>query len=188
MLALGLSSAPALAANPPYVAPPPQNPFTQPHPYVNPFASPGWGPSRTDMGVDWVPSRRLPVVAIGDAFILGSDHHAHWPGHRFIWYQLLDGSHAGDVVYVAENLRQLVPAGTFVQAGHQIAVALPSFPYSEWGWADGYGSPLAYPCYSFDGKQTTAGKEMARFMMSLGAGVYSQPGPGPDAPQGKHCH
>ena len=106
-------------------------PFTQPHPYVNPFTSPGWGPSRTDMGVDWVPSRRLPVVAIGDAFILGSDHHAHWPGHRFIWYQLLDGSHAGDVVYVAENLRQLVPAGTFVQAGQQIYLWVYGYNFAE---------------------------------------------------------
>jgi hypothetical protein len=154
--------------------------------YVNPFASPGWAPSRTDMGVDWVPTRTMPVLAIGDAVVLGSDWHAPWPGGRFIYYQLLDGSHAGDIVYVAENLRHLIPAGTKVQAGQQIAVALPGYPWSEWGWADQYGSPRAYPCYK-DGHQTNSGKEMARFLQSLGATVYDRPGPGSDQPSGKRC-
>jgi hypothetical protein len=151
--------------------------------YVNPFADPGWQPSRTDMGVDWVPVKPLPVLAIGNAIILGSDRHASWPGHRLIWYQLLDGSHAGDVIYVAENLRHLVPAGTRVRAGQQIAVALPSSPWTEWGWADQYGSPIAYPCYH-EGRQTRAGKRMARFLQALGATPLDNPGPGPDTPNG----
>lgn len=154
--------------------------------YINPFTDPGWSPARTDMGVDWIPSRPEPVLAIGDAVVLGADWHAGWPGGRIIWYQLLDGSHAGDIVYVAENLRHLVPAGTQVRAGDQIAVALPSYPWTEWGWADQYGSPRAYPCYK-EGAQTNAGKEMARFMQSLGAQVYDDPGPGPDHPFGKLC-
>jgi hypothetical protein len=154
--------------------------------YVNPFAGSGWEPARTDMGVDWIPTRPLPVLAIGDALILGADWHAPWPGHRFIYYQLLDGSHAGDIVYVAENLRHLAPAGTKVRAGQQIAVALPGYPWSEWGWADQYGSPRALPCYK-DGRQTNSGKEMARFLRSLGATVYDNPGPGSDQPSGKRC-
>jgi hypothetical protein len=154
--------------------------------YINPFAAPGWSPSRTDMGVDWIPSRPLPVLAIGNAVILGADWHASWPGGRFIYYQLLDGSHAGDVVYVAENLRHLIPVGTKVHAGQQIAVALPGYPYTEWGWADQYGSPRAYPCYK-DGAQTNSGKQMARFLQSLGATVYNVPGPGSDRPSGKPC-
>jgi hypothetical protein len=195
-LALAISSATAYADGLPYTnplpgnpvgQPLPPNPFTQPHPYVNPFADPAWQPSRVDMGVDWVPARPLPVLAIGDALILGADAHAGWPGHRIIWYQLLDGSHAGDVVYVAENLRHFLRPGTYVRAGEKIAVALPSYPYTEWGWADSYGSPRAYPCYNVDGKQTRAGKEMARFMRSLGAQPFLPPGPGPDKPQGKRC-
>jgi hypothetical protein len=80
--------------------------------YIDPFAASGWYPARTDMGVDWFVTRRLPVLAIGDAVILGSDsHNSGWPGGHFIWYQLLDGSHAGDVIYVAEHLTQLLPAG-----------------------------------------------------------------------------
>jgi hypothetical protein len=154
--------------------------------YVDPFAADGWAPARTDMGVDWVATRPLPVLAIGDAVILGSESHASWPGHHLIWYQLLDGSHAGDVVYVAEHLKHLLPAGTHVRAGQKIAEALPGYPYTEWGWADAYGSPRAYPCYH-EGRQTHSGKEMARFMQALGAQVADTPGRGSDAPFGKLC-
>jgi hypothetical protein len=186
-LTASISPATAAAAGLPYVNPLPPDPFTHAVSYVNPFTNPAWSPARTDMGVDWIAQRRLPVAAIGDALILGSDSHADWPGGRIIWYQLLDGSHAGDVVYVAENLRHLVKASSYVRAGQQIALALPSYPYTEWGWADGYGSPIAYPCYKVDGTQTRAGKEMARFMESLGATTYDAPGPGPSKPQGKVC-
>ncbi len=151
--------------------------------YVNPFAGGGWEPARTDMGVDWLPVRPVPVEAIGDALILGSDWKAPWPGGHIIWYQLLDGSHAGDVIYVAEHLRDLLRAGTRVRAGEQIAVALPGYPWTEWGWADQYGSPLAYPCYH-EGEQTRSGQRMARFMEELGVRTYDDPGPGPDTPLG----
>lgn len=159
---------------------------TRPGSYVNPFTNPDWQPARTDMGVDWIPLRRLPVLAIGDAVILGSDSQADWPGHRVIWYQLLDGGHAGDIVYVGEHLRDLLPAGRTVRAGQPIAVAVPGYPYTEWGWADQYGSPRAYPCYT-EGRQTNSGREMARFMESLGAQVYDLPGRGPDRPTGRLC-
>jgi hypothetical protein len=139
------------------------------------------------MGVDWVPLRPEPVLAIGDAVILGSDWHAPWPGHRLIWYQLTDGSHAGDVVYVAENLRHLLPAGTQVHAGQKIAEALPSYPYTEWGWADQYGTPIAFPCYR-EGQATRSGKRMARFLEELGAQVGDPvAAQGPDGPDGKLC-
>lgn len=86
----------------------------------------GWEPARTDMGVDWFVTRPLPVLAIGDAVILGSDSNDRgWPGSHFIWYQLLDGSHAGDVIYVAEHIKHLLPAGAHVRAGQKIAEALP---------------------------------------------------------------
>ena len=154
--------------------------------YVNPFQDPRWEPSRTDMGVDWGSTVRLPVVAIGNAVILGADNHASWPGHHIIWYRLLDGSHAGDVVYVAEHLKKLAPVGTRVRAGQQIAVSLPGYPWTEWGWADAYGSPRAYPCYK-EGRQTRSGKAMARFLAGLGARVIAPFGRGPDGPTGKRC-
>jgi hypothetical protein len=157
-----------------------------PNRYVDPFTDPSWQPARTDMGVDWVPVRRLPVLAIGNALILGSDSKSGWPGGHIIWYQLLDGTHAGDIIYVAEHLTRLLPAGQTVHAGQQIAIAVPGYPYIETGWADTHGSPRAYPCYK-EGKQTHSGKEMARFLVSLGAVVADPPGAVPNKPSGKLC-
>ena len=154
--------------------------------YVNPFTDPAWSPARTDMGVDYIPNKPLPVLAVGDAVILGSDRHAPWPGGKFIYYQLVNGSHAGDIIYVAEHLSQLIGAGTHVRAGQKIAQALPGYPYIEMGWADQYGSPIAYPCYH-EGEQTRSGKRMARFLQSLGAAVYDNPGPGLDTENGQRC-
>jgi len=154
--------------------------------YVNPFTDPAWGPARTDMGVDWIPNKPLPVLAVGNAVILGVDRHAPWPGGKFIYYQLLDGSHAGDIIYVAEHLSQMINAGTHVNAGQKIAEALPGYPYIEMGWADRYGSPIAYPCYH-EGQQTRSGKRMARFVESLGASVYDNPGPGLTTEDGVRC-
>jgi hypothetical protein len=156
------------------------------HRYINPFTSTAWQPSRIDMGMDWLPVHKMAVLAIGDAVILGADSHSSWPGGHLIWYQLTDGSHAGDIVYVAEHLNHLVRAGTVVQAGRQIAVALPGYPWTEWGWADSYGSPRAYPCYK-EGRVTNSGREMARFLRSLGAATGDPPGRGPNRPAGRNC-
>lgn len=136
--------------------------------YVNPFADPRWEAGRIDMGMDWAPLRRLPVLAVGDGVVLGSTSHSGWPGKHLIWYQLSNGSHAGDVIYVAEHLTKLAPAGTIVHAGQQIGVAVPGYPYIETGWADTYGAPRAYRCYK-EGVPTNSGRQMARFLASLGA-------------------
>jgi hypothetical protein len=186
-LALALGATAAAARVPQYGPPLPISPFSNPSSYINAFANSAWGPARTDMGVDWIPAHKLAVRAIGDAVILGSDSHADWPGHHIIWYQLLDGTHAGDIIYVAEHLKKLVPAGSFVRAGQKIGVALPGYPWTEWGWATEYGSPVAYPCYKVDGEQTRAGREMARFMQNLGAHPYNTPGAGRSFPRAKRC-
>lgn len=179
LCALVLLSAPAMARQRPHAA--------SADNYINPFAATGWEASRTDMGVDWVAAQPEPVLAIGDGVILGSDWHAPWPGKRIIWYQLTGGSHAGDVVYVAENLRHLLAAGTQVMAGQKIAEALPGYPGTEWGWADQYGTPIAFPCYR-DGRQTRSGKRMARFLEELGAAVGDPVSlAGPDGPVGRLC-
>ena len=156
------------------------------HPYVNPFTDPAWQPSRTDMGMDWAPVHKLPVLAIGDAVILGADNHSGWPGKHIIWYQLTAGGHVGDVIYVAEHLKNLARPGTVVHAGQQIALALPGYPWIETGWADQYGSPRAYPCYK-EGHATNSGREMERFLISLGALQGEDPGHGSTHPSGKLC-
>lgn len=155
--------------------------------YVNPLKGQSWLPGRVDMGVDLVPNRRQPVVAIGDAKVLGSDSHSGWPGRHYIWYRLLNGDHAGNIVYVAEHLTNLVPAGTRVRAGQRIATALPGSPWTEWGWATRGGDPRAAPCYR-EGMATNSGRQMARFLHSLGArATVERQAPGPNRPSGKLC-
>lgn len=166
-------------------APPAPDPSTPGH-YVNPFSDPAWQPSRIDMGVDWIETKPLPVRAIGQAVILGAQNHAPWPGKHYIFYELLTGSHAGDVVYVAEHIRNLVRAGTVVAPGQRIATAVPGYPWTEWGWADAYGSPRALPCYR-NGRATHSGREMARFLISVGARLATAAGTSSDSPTGRRC-
>jgi len=155
--------------------------------YVNPFKHRHWWPGRTDMGVDYGPTgKRGPVVAIGDAKIIGSDSKSGWPGGHFIWYRLLDGSHKGNIVFVAETLTRMVPKGTTVSAGQRIATALSGGTGLETGWANRLGSTRASPCYH-EGMKTNSGKEMARFLRHLGAHTADKPGPGPDFPSGPRC-
>ena len=142
--------------------------------------------SRIDEGVDWIEGKSLPVKAIGEAVILGAQNHASWPGKHFIWYELLNGSHAGDIVYVAEHIKNLLPAGTIVSPGQRIATAVPGYPWTEWGWSTQYGSPRAFSCYK-SGRATHSGREMARFLVSLGSHLATAAGTGPDAPAGRPC-
>ncbi|MGA8745328.1 MAG: hypothetical protein WB507_05650 [Solirubrobacterales bacterium] len=187
ILTVGLGASAALAAAPGGAAPPGSEPKLVPdNHYVDPFAAGGWSVSRTDMGVDYVPIRREPVVAIGDAKIIGSSTRSGWPGGSFLWYRLLDGSHAGEIIYVAEHLANLAPEGATVAAGQRIATALPGYPWTEWGWATPAGQPRAFPCYR-EGMETNSGREMARFLDSLGARPLRRLQPGPDWPSGRRC-
>ena len=139
--------------------------------YVNPFKKGSWSPGRIDMGVDMIPNRRSPVLAIGAARILGSTAKSGWPDGRYLWYQLISGSHKREIVYVAEHLRQIAPAGKRVDAGQRIAVALPGYPYIETGWANEDGSTRASPCYK-EGKATHSGQTFGRFLYRLGLPHY----------------
>jgi hypothetical protein len=154
--------------------------------YVNPFKHQSWYAGRIDMGVDYMPNHRYPVRAIGKAKILGSDSHSGWPGGHFLWYKLLRGDHKGDIIYVAETLKKLVPAGTKVAPGETIAKALPSGTGIEMGWANKRGETRAARCYS-EGMKTHSGREMARFLNELGADVVSKAKSAPDYPTGPRC-
>jgi hypothetical protein len=154
--------------------------------YVNPFATGKWEPSRIDMGVDYLPGHLEPVRAIGAAKILGSDSHSGWPGGHYIWYQLLSGDHKGEIIYVAEHLRHLAPVGKRVTAGQKIAMALPDYPWTEWGWARKDGRTRAAPCYK-EGKPTNSGKTFARFLRQLGAPLLVDPGHGSSRSTGPLC-
>jgi hypothetical protein len=154
--------------------------------YINPFRHQSWYAGRIDMGVDYMPNHRYPVRAIGKAKILGSDSNSGWPGGHFIWYKLLRGDHKGNIIFVAETLKRLVPAGTIVGPGDQIAKALPGGTGIEMGWANKRGEPRAARCYT-EGMKTHSGREMARFLNELGADVISKAKTAPDYPTGKRC-
>jgi hypothetical protein len=157
------------------------------HAYVNPFKKGSWSPGRIDMGVDMIPNRRSPVLAIGAARILGSTSKSGWPDGRYLYYELISGSHKGEIVYVAEHLRKLAPAGKRVDAGQRIAVALPGYPYIETGWANEDGSTRASPCYK-EGKATNSGETFGRFLYRLGLPHYLDiAAKGSSHPTGKRC-
>ena len=154
-------------------------------PYVNPFRFGSWSPSRIDEGVDWIPNVTSPVVAIGDGVVTYSSMSSGWPAGGFITYRLTGGSHAGLYVYVAEHITDLLPTGSVVRAGQQIATALPGYPWTEWGWASPNGpEPAASARYDGapDGTATPGGKAFARFLISLGVTGVPDPGPGPTSP------
>jgi len=153
--------------------------------YVNPFDYGSWSPARIDEGVDWIPNSVSPVVAIGDGVVTYSSMESGWPAGGFISYRLTSGSHAGLYIYVAEHITNLAPVGTVVSAGEQIATALPGYPWTEWGWAAAEGpepAPGSQYGGAADGTATAGGKAFARFLISLGAAVVENPGPGPTTP------
>jgi len=154
--------------------------------YINPFRHQRWYAGRIDMGVDYMPKHRYPLRAIGKAKVIGSDSHSGWPGGHFIWYKLLRGDHKGNIIYVAETLKRLVPKGTIVGPGDRIATALPRGTGIEIGWANRRGETRASRCYS-EGMETHSGREMARFLRNLGADVVKKVRHAPDYPTGKRC-
>jgi hypothetical protein len=150
--------------------------------YVNPLAGQQWGLARTDQGVDYLPEVPAePVRAIGAGTVIFSSTSTGWPGGAFISYRLASGPYAGAVVYVAEHLSGLLPAGSQVRPGEQIADAWPGYPWTEWGWAACSGDlPAVQYAGAPDGTPMPGGLAFARFMRSLGAATQEDPGPGPD--------
>lgn len=146
--------------------------------YINPFKGGGWGLARTDQGVDYTTNDSMPVLAIGDGEIVGTDG-SGWPGGVFLYYKLANGPFAGKCIYVAEHLADYLPAGTRIHAGQTIATALPGYPWTEWGWAQGPQTPSVPYNGLADGTPTEGGKAFARFVQSLGAKTLQDPGPGP---------
>jgi len=153
--------------------------------YVNPLAGQQWHLARTDQGVDYMPAVPEPVRAIGDGTVVFSSTSTGWPAGGFISYKLTSGPKAGGVIYVAEHLSGLVPAGSRVRAGEQIATAWPGYPWTEWGWAACTGDlPAVQYGGAPDGTPMPGGKAFARFMRELGASTQQDPGPGPDIARG----
>jgi hypothetical protein len=153
--------------------------------YINSLAGQQWTLDHTDQGVDYHPVVPEAVRAIGPGTVVYSSTTAGWPGGAFISYKLTSGPQAGGVIYVAEHLTGLLPAGAHLRAGQPIATAWPGYPWTEWGWAtcDGTAPAVRYGGAA-DGTPMPGGLAFARFMRELGAGSAMDPGPGPDVVKG----
>jgi murein DD-endopeptidase MepM/ murein hydrolase activator NlpD len=129
--------------------------------YVSPFLNATTG--RIDQGVDFTGTG--PIEAVGDAQILQTGAPG-WPEGGGVLYQLLDGSRAGQVIYVFEGIQATVHAGQRVSAGQQVGVFVPGGSI-EMGFADTSGAPLSHNEYT-EGVETVWGRKMAAFLSSIG--------------------
>ncbi len=137
--------------------------------YVSPFLSAT--PGRIDQGVDFTGVG--PIAAVGDARILQTGAPG-WPEGGGVLYQLLDGSRAGQVIFVYEGIEATVHAGERVSAGERIGTFVAGGSI-EMGFADTNGVPLSHASYH-EGAETEWGREMARFLTGLGGPSALAPG------------
>jgi hypothetical protein len=135
-----------------------QNPFSGLAPYVG----------RTDMGVDLCLSPGDPIRAVGNGVVTGIIR--DWSGRQpYLWYQLSGGAHAGDYIYVAEQITNLARVGQTVAAGDVIARYAKKGTCIETGWSTASGATVAQATTGYtEGQVTVAGVSFARFLISLG--------------------
>lgn len=93
---------------------------------------------RIDQGVDFYGSG--PVYAVGDAVITNATgDSAGWPGGGWITYQLTDGTDAGLMAYVAEDVTPAVQVGQHVSSLTVIGNMFAAGDGIETGWAQTSG-------------------------------------------------
>lgn len=150
---------------------------------VNPFQldSSNWGLARTDQGVDYIPSKQLPLHAICDGKVTFSSQSTGWPSGGYIAIKLTSGPPEviGKCMYIAEHIINLVPVGTTVKAGQVIGQALPGYAWTEWGWSGDRDWPAIQYNGAADGTPMPGGKAFARFIRALGGKTLQDPGSGP---------
>jgi hypothetical protein len=136
--------------------------------YLNPFNGDRYISGRTDMGVDFCLKPGAPIRAIGDGIVVGTS--PDWFKYQpYIWYQLVDGPHAGRYVYVAEQIARLAHIGAALSAGQPVARFRRRGTCIETGWSAADGATLAQATTGYhEGQVTRAGVAFARFLMTLG--------------------
>jgi hypothetical protein len=104
--------------------------------YYNPLRDiNGLVPERIDMGVDF--SGSGPIYALGYGVITSATGEANgWPGGGWITYQLTNGTDAGLMVYVAEDVVPTVLPGTRVTPSTVIGEMFQGYDGIETGWAE----------------------------------------------------
>lgn len=124
---------------------------------------------RTDQGVDATMPVGAPILAPCPVKILATipDWYA---GQPLVYYELLDGPDAGQVQYVAEEITDIAPPGTYLQQGQAIARYAPSGTAIEFGWSTLNGITLARATTGYEeGQVTPAGRSIRAWLNALGA-------------------
>ena len=123
---------------------------------------------RTDQGVDANLRPGDPILAVGRSKVIGIIRN-WYSGQPFVWLQLLEGGHAGQYYYVAEQITPSVTPGQTVNAGQPIGTYSTSGTGLELGWATGSGQTLARATTGYtEGQATPAGQSFRQFLSSLG--------------------
>lgn len=157
----GAASAPGSSAFPTTVS---NSGYTNPLQHVT-----SW--ERTDQGVDAVLPVGAPIVAPAKVKIIGVI--PNWyAGQPYVWWQILTGPDAGKYQYVAEQITDLAPVGSVLEAGQTIANYASSGTAIEYGWSTASGETLAMATTGYtEGYATAAGKNLRDWLNSLGAGA-----------------
>ena len=124
---------------------------------------------RTDQGVDANMPVGAPILAPGPVKVLAiiPDWYA---GQPLVYFELLNGPDAGKVQYVAEEITDIAPGGTYLQQGQVIARYAASGTGIEYGWSTLNGITLARATSGYgEGQVTPAGASMRDWLNSLGA-------------------
>jgi hypothetical protein len=124
---------------------------------------------RTDQGVDATMPVGAPILAPGAVKILGVE--PDWySGQPLVYFELLSGSDAGRVQYVAEQITNIAPIGSYLQQGQVIARFARTGTGIEYGWSTLSGITLAVATTGYEeGQITPAGRSIRAWLNALGA-------------------
>jgi hypothetical protein len=138
--------------------------YINPLPYVT-----RW--ERTDQGVDATMNVGAPILAPCRIKIL--DIEPGWyRAQPLVYFELLEGSDAGQVQYVAEQITDIAPPGSILEQGQPIARYAKTGTAIEYGWSTLSGITLAVATTGYEeGEITPAGRNMRAWLNALGAGA-----------------
>jgi hypothetical protein len=124
---------------------------------------------RTDQGVDASMPVGAPILAPCRIKILAIEP-GWYAGQPLVYWELLDGSDAGKVQFVAEQITSIAPPGSILQQGQTIARFAPSGTGIEFGWSTINGVTLAKATTGYEeGQITPAGRSIRAWLNALGA-------------------
>jgi hypothetical protein len=110
-----------------------------------------------------------PIVAPSPVKILAIE--PDWyAGQPLVYYELLNGSWAGHVQYVAEEITDIAKPGSFLPQGAVIARFARSGTGIEFGWSTLNGVTLAMATTGYEeGQATPAGQSIRAWLNAVGA-------------------